>query len=134
MTRLRIGDEGAAALVRALKVICTLTTLKLYDKSFGGEGVPSFAQALKVNCTLTVSLSSVARDAIEAVRRGGGREVQWIPNVPFRGMRQARSREVNGRAPGRSSPGHRLDPGERAKKEKENDNSLLRARVNEESE
>ena len=57
MTRLRIGDEGAAALVRALKVICTLTTLKLYDKSFGGEGVPSFAQALKVNCTLTVSLS-----------------------------------------------------------------------------
>ena len=38
LTRLRIGDEGAAALAEALKVNCTLKELYLTGNNIGDEG------------------------------------------------------------------------------------------------
>ena len=52
LTRLRIGDEGAAALAEALKVNCMLKELRLNENSIGAEGAAALAEALKVKCML----------------------------------------------------------------------------------
>jgi hypothetical protein len=48
-----IGDEGAIAIVEALKVTAVLTKLELYGNNIGVDGAKAIAEALKVNAVMT---------------------------------------------------------------------------------
>ena len=69
-----IGDEGAAALAKALRINLTLQTLRLDHNDIGDKGATSLCEGLKSNPTLQTlclcgnNISGSLRDQIRSNR------------------------------------------------------------------
>jgi hypothetical protein len=63
--RNNIGDQGATAIVDALKVNGALTELQLGSNNIGPSGATAIADALKVNGALKLKRLAVGSDLVD---------------------------------------------------------------------
>ena len=63
-----IGDEGAAAIAKALEVNKTLTELILWGNEIGDEGASALAKGLTVNATLHSLVPLIVPSSSRSVR------------------------------------------------------------------